>query len=242
MKYTFKPKTDMELSSYLQHIIDNISVKPYSIENDCTYGSAGFMKFLKFSYKYYGAEYYSVISNGPTGNCQVGCIGYFNTFLDFLDSIKKYEKDLFKHLENKKEFKWYLSSVILRRISSFGREMLYKPLLMGDMNKQHEKRANEWFDVGSITPYESTNGSSMISFLINLGQIYNDGINYHKPHFWHTKTVDPWKLVVIAEPDKETVKPIPSSIKNNDLQSSSAVNMQYIPNPVRRRANMNIGS
>ena len=237
MKYTFKPKTDMELSSYLQHIIDNISVRPYQNDNGCSYGSAGFMKFLKFSYKYYGTEYYSIISNGPTGNCQVGCIGYFNMFLDFLNSIENYEKDLFKHLGNRKEFKWYLSSVVLRRISSFGTEMLSKPLLMGDINQQHEKRANEWFDVGSLTPYLSTNGSKMTSFLINLGQVYSDGINYHKPHFWHTKNVDPWKLVVITEPDKEALKPVPSSIKNNDLQNKSAVSREYVPYPGRISVN-----
>ena len=208
MKFTFKPECTPDRTYYLQKISDKILVKNYNDKiSESAVNALGFYKFLEYKYRHYNSSIYqSLFIESPFGNCQAGGIGYLNCFIMLLKFIESSEPAVFNHFKDDKTFRWYVSSVALRRVSLFGVGGIFKPLLMADVNFGHMPDVHKWFDVYTETPYTSTNGSSMVSLILNIAQKYSD-IRYNNAYSYDLPNLD--APIPLKEDVVEEVKPKP---------------------------------
>lgn len=115
----------------------------------------------------------------PTGNCQVSTIGYFNNIIATANNIiYNYDRDqkIIKHEDILACFIRYLQNHIL-----YIKGYEFKLLLL-DINQSYGSQYLEPFikkynlSIKFKNPYASSNGSSMICYLIDMRN-FNGGIN-----------------------------------------------------------------
>jgi hypothetical protein len=126
-------------------------------------------KYSTYKYKkrYNELHKYIVISENPTGNCQLSSVAYFYNILLF---VKKLE-DILKPKNVKFEITNLKSLIKTIRCVNYGKRILFLDIRDNYLSGSKKLLKSLGVKIITHTPYKSTNGSPMNILLVDINNI-----------------------------------------------------------------------
>lgn len=129
----------------------------------------------KYSTYKYRKEYtehksYICVSENPTGNCQLTCVGYFNNLIMIINRINNIAND---YKKGKVEFNITNISGIFRtlRALAYGKRMTLLDIKLQHLASTKKILKSLKLPIVSETNYKSTNNSSMNLLLVKIANV-----------------------------------------------------------------------